>query len=530
MTKADFAALNERQAAAGEKTFANPRNSAAGSLRQLDVEITRARPLRFFAYGWGEVSELPCGRQSEVMAWLADFGFAVTENSLGGMDDALAAYRRIERERSELPFDIDGVVYKVDRLDWQARLGQVGRAPRWAIAHKFPAERAVTRLLRIEPQVGRTGKLTPVARLEPVTVGGVVVGNATLHNEDEIGRLDVREGDLVELQRAGDVIPQVLRVITDESEHESLAPFIPWSECPVCGALAVREPGEVDRRCAGGLTCEAQRLERLKHFVQRRAVDIDGLGERSIRLFMEHGWLASPADIYRLKDKAAEIEALEGWGEQSAAKLFASIEARRSVTLPRLLFGLGIRHIGEITARDLARAYGSWHDFKTLLEKLAEMKRALVRPPDAGPPADPDESEEKAQRQTNEALAAEVDVAGVGPEVAAALADFWCEEHNRAAVDDLLGEVNVETEVLETEASEVSGKTLVFTGTLDSVSRDEAKAQAERLGAKVSGSVSKKTDLVIAGPGAGSKLKKAESLGLEIIDETAWLQIAAAAS
>ncbi|MEM8827140.1 MAG: NAD-dependent DNA ligase LigA, partial [Pseudomonadota bacterium] len=356
MAKADFAALNERQAAAGAKTFANPRNAAAGSLRQLDIAVTRARPLRFFAYGWGEASAVPHDTQSAMLGWLADLGFPTTGPTRGDTDAALARYAETEAMRGDLPFDIDGIVYKVDRLDWQVRLGSVGRAPRWAIAHKFPAERAVTRLEAIDIQVGRTGKLTPVARLTPVTVGGVVVTNATLHNEDEIARLDVRVGDRVELQRAGDVIPQILRHVP-ESGHDARPVFQPLTTCPVCDAAAVREAGAVDRRCTGGLTCSAQRLERLKHFVQRRAVDIDGLGEQSLRQFVEREWIAAPADIFRLKGKEADIAALEGWGETSAANLVASIDASRTVALSRVLFGLGIRHVGETTARDLARAY-----------------------------------------------------------------------------------------------------------------------------------------------------------------------------
>lgn len=522
MRKADFAELNARQSHAGEKVFANPRNSAAGSLRQLDASITASRPLRFFAYGWGEISARPGTRQSEIMAWLERLGFETTGPVLGDVDAALAMYEDTALKRGDLPFDIDGVVYKVDRLDWQDRLGQVGRAPRWAIAHKFPAERAVTRLERIDVQVGRTGKLTPVARLEPVTVGGVVVTSATLHNEDEIERLDVREGDLVELQRAGDVIPQILKVVTEESDHIDLTVFMPWEHCPVCNAMAVREPGEVDRRCTGGLTCEAQRVERLKHFVQRRAIDIDGLGEQSIRLFFERGWLGSPADIFRLPGRETEISALEGWGAQSVRNLLQSIEESRERPLSRFLFALGIRHVGEITARDLARAYRSWSDLEALLDALAQRKNAFERTLGEG--------DDKARQRLNESLAADIDVAGIGPEVAAALADFWIETHNRDVVQDLISVMNIQDEVFESKPSSVSGKTIVFTGTLEAISRDEAKAQAERLGAKVSGSVSGKTDIVVAGPGAGSKLKKAESLGLEIIDEAAWLSIVSQAN
>ncbi|MBZ6378647.1 MULTISPECIES: NAD-dependent DNA ligase LigA [Pacificimonas] len=517
MRKEDFAALNARQEDAGGKVFANPRNAAAGSLRQLDAAVTADRPLRFFAYGWGVISDLPQDTQSGMMSWIEGLGFETTGPELGSVTDALTVYERTAERRGELPYDIDGVVYKVDRLDWQARLGMVGRAPRWAIAHKFPAERAVTRINAIDVQVGRTGKLTPVARLEPVTVGGVVVTNATLHNEDEIGRLDVRAGDLVEIQRAGDVIPQVLSVKTAPKEHAELPKFEPWTECPVCGALAVREPDEVDRRCTGGLTCRAQRVERLKHFQQRRAIDIDGLGEKTIEAFFERGWLESPADLFRLPEREEEIASLEGFGATSAANLVASVDAARSRPLGRFLFALGIRHIGEITARDLARAYGDWPAFRALLDRLAELK--------SGHGAAVGETEDKTAQRLNERLAEEIGVSGIGPEVAAALADFWLEEHNRETVSDLASEMKIEAEVFETKESDVSGKSVVFTGKLEAVSRDEAKAQAERLGARVSGSVSSKTDLLVAGPGAGSKLKKAESLGIEVIDEAAWLSI-----
>jgi|TARA_R100000501_G_scaffold17783_1_gene33766 DNA ligase (NAD+) len=519
MVRADFLALNARQAEAGEKQFANPRNSAAGSLRQLDVSITSSRPLRFFAYGWGEMTELPRETQSGVMTWLRDLGFKTTDSRLGDAGAALEFYHEVERQRADMAYDIDGVVYKLDRLDWQQRLGSVGRSPRWAIAHKFAAERAVTRLNAIDIQVGRTGKLTPVARLEPVTVGGVVVTNATLHNEDEIERLDVRVGDWVELQRAGDVIPQILAQVSDPDEHAALPKFEPHETCPVCDSLAVREPGEVDRRCTGGLTCPAQRVERLKHFVQRRAVDIDGLGEQSIRLFFERSWLEGPADIFRLKDRAEEIAALEGWGEQSTANLMTSVETSRTVPLSRVLFGLGIRHIGEITARDLARAYPDWPTFSSLLQRLVDLRESFE--PAVG------EAEEKAKKRLNEALAAEISVSGIGPEVAAALVDFWAEGHNRSAVGELMDLMDVQTEAFKTIASSVSGKTIVFTGKLEAVSRDEAKAQAERLGAKVAGSVSSRTDILVAGPGAGSKLKKAESLGIETMDEAGWLRIVA---
>ena len=491
MAKADFAALNERLA--GTRVFANPRNAAAGSLRQKDAEVTRLRPLRFLAHGWGEASAVPGATQYSVMRQLSDWGFPVSE--LLVRVDTIAAvldhYRRIEHLRADLPFDIDGVVYKVDRLDWQARLGSVGRAPRWALAHKFPAERAETTLLAIDIQVGRTGKLTPVARLEPVTVGGVVVTNATLHNADEIARLGVRIGDRVAIQRAGDVIPQVLENLTPDAERPA---FVFPSVCPQCQSDAVREEGEVDIRCTGGLVCPAQRIERLKHFVSRGALDIDGLGDKTIVEFVQLGWLHAPADIFRLHAHRAELLEREGWKDKSVDNLFASIEARRAPDPARFLFGLGIRHVGSVTARDLVKAFGS-------IERIA------------------------AVAQADDALPELSAVEGVGPVVAQALVGFFHEEHNRTAWTDLLGQVAPTPYVSNVRASSVAGKTIVFTGTLETMSRDEAKAQAEMLGARTAGSVSAKTDLVVAGPGAGSKLKKAAELGIEVVDEAGWAEI-----
>jgi DNA ligase (NAD+) len=499
MAKADFAALNERMA--GERVFANPRNAAAGSLRQKDPSVTAARPLRFLAHGWGEASALPADTQAGVMAAIAAWGLPVSD-LLVRVPDAAAAldhYRRIEALRADLPFDIDGVVYKVDRLDWQGRLGQVAKAPRWAIAHKFPAERAQTTLLAIDIQVGRTGKLTPVARLEPVTVGGVVVTNATLHNADEIARLGVRPGDRVTLQRAGDVIPQILENLTPEVERPD---YVFPDHCPECQSEAVREEGEVDIRCTGGLICPAQRVERLRHFVSRGALDIDGMGGVTIETFFKDGLLHSPADIFRLKDRRADLLGRDRWAETSVDNLLAAIEARRRPDPVRFLFGIGIRHVGQVTARDLVRAFGT-------VEAVAEVATH------AG--ADP------------AAFAELTGVEGVGPVVAQALADFFAEPHNRAVWDDLLSEVSPEPFVSNERASEVTGKTVVFTGSLETMSRDEAKAQALSLGAKVAGSVSAKTDLVVAGPGAGSKLKKAEELGLRVVDEAGWAAIVAAA-
>ena len=523
MAKADFAALNAAQQKAEAKLFANPRNAAAGSLRQKDASVTAARPLRFLAHGWGEVSDLPAASQYEMMRRIESWGVPVSP-LLGRFDsvaDVLAHYRAIEARRAELPYDIDGVVYKVDRLDWQARLGFVAKAPRWAIAHKFPAERAQTTLEAIDIQVGRTGKLTPVGRLVPVTVGGVVVSNVTLHNRDEIGRLGVRPGDRVVVQRAGDVIPQVVENLTRDEDRAAYA--FP-DHCPVCGSEAVAEEGEVDVRCTGGLICAAQKFERLRHFVSRGALDIEGLGEKSIAEFLELGWLdKGPADIFRLHRHRDALLAREGWKEKSVDNLFSAIEAKRSPDAARLLFGLGIRHIGAVTARDLLKGVG---DIALLPAKAAEIAAYI----EANPRGE-GESDGKYAARKMEAIKAILDVRadGIGPAVAEALGDFFHEPHNRALWDDLLSEVSPPPFVVETRASEVSGMTVVFTGKLETMSRDEAKAQAEALGAKAAGSVSAKTDLVVAGPGAGSKLKQAAMLGIRVIDEAEWAAIVAAA-
>jgi DNA ligase (NAD+) len=502
MSKANFAALNAAQQESGGKLFANPRNAAAGSLRQKDASVTAARPLRFLAHGWGEVSELPGTTQSEVMAAIASWGVPVSPRLMrcDTTDAALAHYRSIEAARADLPYDIDGVVYKVDRLDWQARLGFVAKAPRWAIAHKFPAERAQTLLEAIDIQVGRTGKLTPVGRLRPVTVGGVVVSNVTLHNRDEIARLGVRPGDRVVVQRAGDVIPQVVENLTREEQRD---PYIFPDRCPVCASEAVAEEGEVDVRCTAGLTCPAQRFERLRHFVGRSALDVEGLGEKSIAEFIEFGWLSGPADIFRLHQHRAELLGKEGWQDKSVDNLLASIEAKRVPDAARLLFGLGIRHVGAVTARDLVKAFATLPALRSVAER--------------------------AHGGEAEALAELTAIDGIGPAVVAALGDFFHEPHNVATWDDLLSQVRPPPYVVETRASEVSGKTVVFTGKLETMSRDEAKAQAEALGAKAAGSVSARTDLVVAGPGAGSKLKQAAALGIRVIDEGEWAAIVAAA-
>jgi DNA ligase (NAD+) len=512
MSKADFAALNQRQAEAGGKIFANPRNAAAGSLRQKDPAVTAARPLRFYAHGWGEASALPADTQLGMMRAIHAWGVPVSEDLelFTDLDRLLAFYRRIEAKRADLPFDIDGIVYKVDRLDWQRRLGQVARAPRWALAHKFPAERAETTLEAISIQVGRTGKLTPVARLTPVGVGGVTVTNATLHNADEIARLGVRPGDRVLIQRAGDVIPQVLENLTPDAERPA---YVFPDHCPECGSEAVREEGEVDIRCTGGLICPAQRVERLRHFVSRHALDIEGLGIVHIESFFRDGLLQSPADIFRLTK--AQLLTRERWAEVSAANLIAAIEAKRRPPLDRFLFALGIRHVGEVTARDLARRTRSWENFRAMIEGALKVREEMR--PEEG------EEERKFLQRRDKAVVAAIETPNIGPEVANALLDFFEEPHNRAVLDDLLAAgVRPEDVVWETRDSPVTGKTIVFTGSLETLSRDEAKAQAEALGAKVAGSVSAKTDLIVAGPGAGSKLKKAQELGVEVIDEAAW--------
>ncbi|WP_375421177.1 NAD-dependent DNA ligase LigA [uncultured Sphingomonas sp.] len=522
MAKADFAALNARLIAEADdpataRQFANPRNAAAGSLRQKDAGVTAARPLRFLMHGWGETSALPGETQTEVVEAVRDWGLPVADGfaRVADIDAALAVYRDIEARRADLAFDIDGVVYKVDRLDWQARLGQVAKAPRWAIAHKFPAERAQTTLERIDIQVGRTGKLTPVARLAPVTVGGVVVTNATLHNADEIARLAVWPGDRVVLQRAGDVIPQIVENLSRDDSRGTW-PFP--THCAECGSAADRAVGEVDWRCSGGLICPAQRVERLRHFVSRHALDIDGLGITTIEAFFRDGLVATPADIFRLTEEA--LLARERWAAVSARNLIAAIDAKRRPPLDRFLFALGIRHVGEITARDIARRWRGWTALTEMLNTAVAARDDML--------CAVGESDDKLLARTAKALAAIVETPGVGPEVALSLVDFFAEAHNRTALDDLLTQITPADVIHETRASDVSGKTLVFTGTLETLSRDEAKAQAEALGARVAGSVSAKTDLVIAGPGAGSKLKKATDLGIAVIDEAAWNDLVAA--
>jgi DNA ligase (NAD+) len=502
MAKSDFAAINEAQKAKDGKLFANPRNAAAGSLRQKDAKVTASRPLRFLAHGWGEVSGLPAETQSGVMAALAAWGVPVSPSlvRVPHSGDALAHYAGIERQRADLPYDIDGVVYKVDRLEWQERLGFVAKSPRWAIAHKFPAEQAETTLELIDIQVGRTGKLTPVGRLTPVTVGGVVVSNVTLHNRDEIARLGVRPGDRIVVQRAGDVIPQIVENLTRDAER---APYLFPSQCPECGSEAVAEEGEVDVRCTGGLICPAQRVQRLIHFVSRGALDIEGLGEKTIQEFFDLGWLESPADIFRLKARRADIVSRDGWQDKSVDNLLAAIEAKRAPDGAKLLFGLGIRHIGAVTARDLFKAFGTVQEVGNVGLRLAQGDEAAVADITA--------------------------INGVGGAVAEALGDFFHEPHNMSVWNDLLSEIAPPAYVSNVRESAWTGKTIVFTGKLETMSRDEGKAQAEALGAKSAGSVSAKTDLVVAGSGAGSKLKQATALGISVIDEAEWARIVAEA-
>lgn len=503
MEKQAFTALNAAQHEAGGKIFANPRNAAAGSLRQKDASVTARRPLRFWAHGWGAASAVPGATQSEVVERLREWGFPVSPlftRIEGGAGDLIAHFDAIGAARPGLAYDIDGVVYKLDRLDWQERLGFVAKAPRWALAHKFPAERAETVVQGIDIQVGRTGKLTPVGRLAPVLVGGVTVTNVTLHNRDEIARLGLRVGDRVVIQRAGDVIPQVVENLTREEERPAFA--FP-DHCPECRSEAVAEEGEVDVRCTGGLVCPAQRTQRLEHFVSRRALDIEGLGEKTIAQFFALGWLESPADIFRLRKRRADILALEGWQEKSVDNLLAAIEAKRQPDAARLLFALGIRHIGEVTARDLMKHF---HELPVL--------RAVA---------------ERARAGDLEGAGELTAIDGIGPSVVEALGDFFHEPHNVAVWEDLLSEVTPPRYEVTTLASRVAGKTVVFTGKLETMSRDEAKAQAERLGAKAAGSVSAKTDLVVAGPGAGSKLKQAAALGIEVTDEAGWAAIVAEA-
>jgi DNA ligase (NAD+) len=508
MTKADFLALNERQKAAGKELYINPRNTAAGSLRQKDAGITASRPLRFFAYAWGQMSEMPAPTQSGMLKWLGRAGFHIPPiwKVCKSAEELLAFHHEIGLQRGSLDYDIDGVVYKVDRLDWQERLGFVSRSPRWAVAHKFPAEQATTVVRDIEIQIGRTGALTPVAKLEPVGVGGVIVQNATLHNADEIARLDVRIGDTVTIQRAGDVIPQVLGVVLEKRPRGTKEYAFPKKcPCPLKTPVVreINSAGEegVRFRCSGEFACPFQKTEHLKHFVSRRAFDIDGLGEKQIDYFFEQDWVKEPADIFTLEARNArlKLEEIEGYGETSVRNLFGSIRARREISLERFIYALGIRHVGETTARALARGYGTWdafHDAALAVAKGDEETRVEMDALDQ-----------------------------IGDTVIDALAAYFKEPHNRGIVERLTKEVKIlEAEKPATNTS-VAGKTVVFTGSLEKMTREEAKAMAERLGAKTSGSVSKKTDYVVAGPGAGSKLDKAREAGVTVMTEDEWFEL-----
>ena len=505
----EFASLNVAALASGQRTYANPRNAASGSLRQIDPGITAARPLKFFAYAWGLVSDAFAASQWGALQALRDWGFQVAPLSarVEGVEGLLGAYAALETARPELGFDIDGVVYKVDRLDWQGRLGFVSRSPRWAVARKFPAEQARTVLEGIDLQVGRTGAVTPVARLRPVTVGGVVVEKATLHNADEIARKDIRVGDTVIVQRAGDVIPQVVEVVLN-ARLEGAAPFAFPTHCPcnlrtpLARETTASGVETVVRRCTGEFACAFQRIEHLKHFVSRRAFDIEGLGEKQLRLFLDEELIAEPADIFRLARNDAALGALRdrgGYGETSVANLKGAIEARRRITLDRFIYSLGIRHVGETTALVLARGYGAAAVFLEAMDKVAAHEAEAMEELDA--------------------------FDQVGGAVIEAAAAFFAEDHNRRMVEALRGELTIDDAEQPKRHTPVAGKTVVFTGALEQMTRDEAKARAESLGAKVAASVSKKTDIVVAGPGAGSKLKTAAALGLTVLSETEWLEL-----
>ncbi len=553
MSHADFAALNAAQEAAGERTFANPRNAAAGSLRQLDPAVTARRPLRFFAYAWGETSAPLAETQSGALERLAAMGFAVNDRTRRCADVAgmLAHYAEIERGRAALGYDIDGVVYKVDDLGYQARLGLRSTTPRWAIAHKFPAETAWTRLVGIDVQVGRTGALSPVARLEPVTVGGVVVSNATLHNEDYIagrgadgapirGGRDVRVGDRVQVYRAGDVIPKVADV---DPGDRGPVPFAFPGTCPDCGSPAPREPGESVRRCTGGLICPAQIAAKLKHMVSRAALDVDGLGDKEVERFHGLGWLRAPADVFALRARhGEELAALEGWAELSAANLFAAIERARRQPMARVIFALGIRHVGEVAAQLLARHHGDWAAMSGALDaarSAATRHREAEAAAEAEALAAAAEGRRAARKKASDAVWAAdplpdgareawddlVGVDGIGATLALALSDAFAAPEERAAIDALVAELEIEAPEARADASPVAGLRVVFTGTLERMTRAEAKARAEAMGAKVSGSVSARTDILVAGPGAGSKAERAAALGVRTLDEDGWLAL-----
>lgn len=505
LNRDEFLNLNQRREAEGEQVFANPRNAAAGSVRQLDPSVSAKRPLRFFAYAVAEQEGQKQGwaTQKDLRKQLKAWGFTLNEPArlCRGESELMGYFRAMESERHALPFDIDGVVYKINRRDWQERLGFVSRAPRWAIAHKFPPEQATTKLLRIVIQVGRTGALTPVAELEPVTVGGVVVSRATLHNEDEIGRKDVREGDIVTVQRAGDVIPQITGVDLKKRAHNAKR-FVFPEVCPECGSKTIREEGMAVRRCEGGLICPAQAVERLRHFVSRNALNIEGLGDQRIEELWRDEIIKTPADLFRLKRHRASLAEREGWGEKSTDKLLAAIEARRGVKFERFIFALGILHIGEATAKLLAKHYRS----------LAEWRDAM----------------KAARNESSEAWNELNGIEQIGPLVARAITGFFSEKHNLDALNDLGRQMKIEDYVAPAKgrATPLAGKTIVFTGTLTSMGRNEAKAKAESLGATVSGSVSSKTDYVVIGDDAGSKATKARELGVKTLNEEEWMELA----
>ncbi|MDE4189946.1 NAD-dependent DNA ligase LigA [Phaeobacter gallaeciensis] len=558
MSHEAFAALNARQEERGGKTFANPRNAAAGSLRQLDPEITRSRPLQFFAYSWGELSEPLAETQFEAMKRLESFGFTINPLTrlCPTVDEMIAHYRSIEEQRATLGYDIDGVVYKVNDMALQGRLGFRSTTPRWAIAHKFPAELAWTRLEAIDIQVGRTGALSPVARLTPVTVGGVVVSNATLHNEDYIrgfdskgeeirGGKDIRIGDWVQIYRAGDVIPKVADVDLTK-RPEGAEPYAFPHICPECGSEAIREEGDAVRRCTGGLICPAQAVEKMKHFVSRAAFDIDGLGNKQVEQFYGDEWIREPADIFTLRDRFGsgmqQLKNREGWGEKSATNLFDAIDEKRQIPLAKFIFALGIRHVGEVGGRDLALHYGGWDELVSALDTArpaALAHRAADEAEEAERIAAAEEGRRARISDTRAAAVSACDVpeaaqaawddlvgaAGIGPILALSLSDALANPEERAAIDRLTAHLTIIAPDAPAAESPVSGKTVVFTGTLEKMTRAEAKARAEALGAKVSGSVSKKTDILVAGPGAGSKATKAADLGIKVLDEDSWLEL-----
>lgn len=524
MLKSDFVALNKEREAAGQKLIANPRNGAAGALRQKNPEETAKRPLHFFAYALGDYSEQLGRSQSVIVSRLKELGFQTNPHfkTFDNLDGLIQHYKAIGNDRSKLEYDIDGCVYKVDDTELQSRLGNISRTPRWAIAHKYPAEQAVTRLLAIDIQVGRTGAQTPVGRLEPINVGGVIVSNATLHNEDEILRKDLRIGDLVIIQRAGDVVPQIVGLATSDEDRTLRKPFEFPKLCAACGSNTVRPENEAVRRCTADLHCSAQRVERLYHMVSRDALNIDGFGYEAIASFSADGLIKEPAEIFTLHEKRDLLIKRDGWGEQSADKLLAAIEEKRRSPLNRVLYSLAIHQVGRTASRDLARKFTSAQNLISKIDELSDLLNAEVRQ------LLPSEDSDKQMRKVALKLAAAVGIPGIGPEIVMALITFFCQPDNRDMFNRLAEQMMIENVIHETTASPITGLTVVFTGTLETMSRDEAKAMAEKLGAKSSGSVSAKTNLVVYGPGAGSKLKKAEDLGIKTITEAEWHELISA--